>query len=324
MMRGPATARIVALTIATGGISHAAGSPPHFFYLDKYGDNAWFVDEVAGAKAEAEKLGDQFTSQDLQADANRAITAVDTAIGAGAAGIAIVVPDQQIGPAVLKRAQDAAIPMIAVDDEIKDASGKPAPFVGFSAVEIGKQVGVAIADFHHKLGWEKPDSKTKLLVVEYQTLSVCMDRTDNSIAVLKQALGLSDDQILRAPYKGTLDTALAGVSQAITAYPQVSRWLIASCNDDGVLGAVRALEQAGFKADAMIGVGINGQLACEEFKKADATGFRGSIFVDSKVHGATAIRLLYANVVDKQPIPARTIIKGQLITRDDNAKACHS
>jgi len=106
----------------------AAAAEPHFFYLNKYGDNAWFVDEVAGAKAEAEKLGDKFTSEDLQADANRAITAVDTAIGAGAAGIVIVVPDQKIGPAVLKRAHDANIPMIAVDDGIKDAEGKDAPF----------------------------------------------------------------------------------------------------------------------------------------------------------------------------------------------------
>jgi len=149
-----------------------------------------------------------------------------------------------------------------------------------------------------------------------------MDRTDNTIAVLKDKLALSDSQILRVPYTGTLDSALASVSQAATAYPQVTKWLIASCNDDGVLGAIRAFEQAGLKADDMIGVGINGQLACDEFKKAQPTGLRGSIFVDSKVHGATAIRLLNANVVDHRPIPDRTIIEGQLITRADNAKAC--
>ncbi len=318
--------RLIALTgaalLLSAGASFAADAP-HFFYLNKLGDNAWFVDEVAGAKAEAEKLGAKFTSQDLQSDSNRAITAVDTAIAAGAAGIVIVVPDQQIGPAVLKKAEEAGIPMIAVDDGIKDAAGKSAPFVGFSGTEIGKQVGMAIVDMYGKLGWAKPGAETKLISVEVQTLSVCMDRTDNTIAVLKEKLGLTDDQIMHVPYDpGTQDKALAGVSQAITAYPAVTKWLIASCNDDGVLGAVRALEQAGFKADDMIGVGINGQLACEEFKKAEQTGFRGSIFVDSKVHGSTAIRLLNAKVTKGEAIPERTIIEGRLITKDSNGGAC--
>ena len=47
----------------------------------------------------------------------------------------IVVPDQQIGPAILAKAKEAKIPVIAVDDSIKDADGKEAPFVGFSAIE---------------------------------------------------------------------------------------------------------------------------------------------------------------------------------------------
>lgn len=299
----------------------AAG--PNIYYLNKLGDSVWFVDEVAGAKAEAAKVGASFTSQDLQSDANRAITAVDTAIGAGASGIVIVVPDQQIGPAVLKKAQDAGIPMIAVDDGIVDAQGQAAPFVGFSGTEIGKQVGEAVVDFDKQLQWGAPGPDTRLLAVEVQTLSVCMDRTNNSIAVLKDKIGLKDDQILHVPYDpGTQDKALSGVSQAITAYPQVKKWMIVSCNDDGVLGAVRALEQAGYKADDMIGVGINGQLACDEFKKADGTGFRGSIFVDSKIHGATAVRLLTASITKHEAIPARTIIQGHLITKANNAFAC--
>lgn len=303
----------------------AIAADPNIYYLNKLGDSVWFVDEVAGAKAEAAKLGAGFTSQDLQSDANRAITAVDTAIGAGASGIVIVVPDQQIGPAVLSKAREASIPMIAVDDGIADAKGQAAPFVGFSGTEIGKQVGQAVADFHKVLSWPPLSADTRLLSVEVQTLSVCMDRTNSSIAVLKDRLRLTDDQILHVPYDpGTQDKALNGVSQAITAFPQIKRWIIVSCNDDGVLGAVRALEQAGYQADDMIGVGINGQLACDEFRKGIATGFRGSIFVDSKVHGSTAVRLLIANITRHEPIPPRTIIEGHLITKAKNAFACGS
>ena len=49
---------------------------------------------------------------------------------------------------MLKKAKDAGIPMIAVDDGIVDEAGKAAPFVGFSSVDAGKQVGNAIADMH--------------------------------------------------------------------------------------------------------------------------------------------------------------------------------
>ena len=62
-------------------------------YLNKMGDNPWFVDEVAGAKAMADELGVEFFNQDLQFDSNLAMTAMDTYIANGVTGIIIVVPD---------------------------------------------------------------------------------------------------------------------------------------------------------------------------------------------------------------------------------------
>ena len=126
---------------------------------------------------------------------------------------------------------------------------------------------------------------------------------------------MTDKQVIHLAVPDTQDNAMTTASQALVAYPNVKKWMIVACNDNGVLGVVRALEQAGYPADDMIGVGINGQIACEEFKKPQATGFKGSIFVDSRVHGATAIRELYANVTKGEPIPARTIIEGHLITQ---------
>src|SRR6267143_1327272 len=49
----------------------------------------------------AATLGVKLTVQDLQFDANLALTAVDTVIGTGTKGIIIVVPDQKIGPSVI-------------------------------------------------------------------------------------------------------------------------------------------------------------------------------------------------------------------------------
>jgi L-arabinose transport system substrate-binding protein len=308
-----------ALLTATAAV---AADAPHFFYVVKDGNDMWFLNEVAGAKAEAEKLGAGFTSQNVELNANLAITGVDNAIAGGADGIVIVVPEQQIGPAVLKKAADAGIPMIAVDDGIVGEDGKPAPFVGFSSVDAGKQVGNAIADIHGELGWAKPGPETAIITAEAQTVSVCMDRTDNAIAVLKDRLGMTDEQVIHLAVPGSQDNAMTTAAQAVVAYPAVQKWLIAGCNDNGVLGVVRALEQAGYTADDMIGVGVNGQIACEEFKKPEATGFKASIYVDSAIHGATAIRELHDHITKGEPIPERTIIAGTLITKTDNATSC--
>ena len=102
-MRRFLSGALVAAAIACPALAFAADTP-HFFYINKDGNDSWFVEEVAGAKAEAEKLGVQFTSQNVDFDSNRTTVAVDTAIAANAKGIVIVVPEQKIGPAVLKKA----------------------------------------------------------------------------------------------------------------------------------------------------------------------------------------------------------------------------
>src|SRR5690606_23819563 len=133
---------------------------------------------------------------------------------------------------------------------------------------------------------------------------VCMDRNIAANAVLQSDLGITDDKIIHIPYDpGSLDKALSATSQTIVGVPQAQRFLIDACNDDGVLGAVRALEQAGVSTDDIIGVGINGQMACEEFKKAEETGLRASIYVDSRVHGATAVRLMHDPLANGTEIP---------------------
>src|SRR5512137_1959877 len=176
-------------------------------YLNKMGDNPWFVDEVAGAKAVADKLGVEFFNQDLQFDSNLAMTAMDTYIGKGVSGIIIVVPDTKIGPAVIEKAQKAGIPLIAVDDTILDSAGKTAPFVGFDAASAGLKVGELIADFYKKEGWDKLQGATiKAVSVEDQDLEVCNLRTDGATKKLIELGILKEADIIHLPYDNTANS----------------------------------------------------------------------------------------------------------------------
>jgi len=69
-------------------------------------------------------------------DSNAAISAINVMIGQKVDGIAIVVPDQQIGPQVIDMAAQAKIPLVSADDPIKSGTGEAAAFVGFDGFDL--------------------------------------------------------------------------------------------------------------------------------------------------------------------------------------------
>lgn len=292
-------------------------------YLTKHLDNPWFVNETGGAQALADQYGDvELTIQDLQFDANLALSAMDTVIGAGVDGIIIVVPEQQIGPAVMQKAADAGIPLMTVDDEIKDANGVFAPHVGFNTADMGKAVANKAYEFWTSGGWNTDEirANTRIISIEDQTLSVCMQRTDSANATWMELVpDWPEANIIHLPYANTLVSAIDAVAPVITANPDVTHWILWSCNDDGVMGAVRALEQGGVPASNVIGVGLNGHLACDEWKKPEASGFRATIYNRSASHGEFAVMAMYNHIKYGVPLPVRIVAPGIPVTPDNKS-----
>ncbi len=93
---------------ATAQVGPAHADPIKLGYINKMGEHPWFVAEVAGAKAEAAKLGVPISTQDVQFNADLALTTFDTMVGDGVKGIAIVVPDRALGPVVAEKAAQPA------------------------------------------------------------------------------------------------------------------------------------------------------------------------------------------------------------------------
>ena len=57
---------------------------------------------------------------------------------------------------------------------------------------------------------------------------------------------MTDDQIIHIPSPD--DNTLLSGSQALVAYPNIKHWMVIGCNDNFVLGVVRALDAAVAKA----------------------------------------------------------------------------
>ncbi len=89
-------------------------------------------------------------------------------------------------------------------------------------------------------------------------------------------------------------------------------------NDEAVLGAVRATEGRGIKADNMIGVGVGGSdSALNEFRKPAQTGFFGTVIISPKRHGEETSELVYEWIKTGKEPPLLTLTSGSLATRGD-------
>ena len=188
-------------------------------YINKMGEHPWFVAEVAGAKAEAGKLGVNLMTQDVQFDANLALTTFDTMVGDGVKAIAIVVPDKALGPVVAEKAEKAGIRLIAVDDDIYTSDKKMVPYVGMNAEAIGHQVGAELAKIYKAEGWDK-FKDVRIGSIEDQKADTCMRRNRGAEAAFLEAVpGFDKANIVRIPYDNHMESAVTAVTTTLTAHP---------------------------------------------------------------------------------------------------------
>jgi len=306
---------ITSLSLMIANIS--AQEAPLLVAINKSADQQYFIDQQAAFSAQAESLGATTRTFNAQLDPNLGISLIEDAISAGAAGIAITVPDQTIGPAIAQLAADAGVVLIATDDNILDAEGNPVPFVGFNGTAMGTNVGQAAAELLTSAGWLTDSSLTVgVLSAEVQTLSVCNDRTDAEKAQIIAA-GITEDQIFPVPYTGEALAAQDAAGPIITANPDITHWVVFGCNDEGVLGTLNALATAGVSTDNIIGVGLGAYEACRPWSAGQPSGFKAALFISGTDVGNTAAQVLYDAVVNGIQPPAETFAPTSIVTPEN-------
>ena len=282
-------------------------------YIQKQGTQQYFVDEANGAKAEAQQLGNVTVKVvDVESDSNAAINAINTAIAQKVSAIALVAPDQKIGPQAIQLAQQAGIPLIASDDPLQAGDGSAAPFVGFDSTQMGQSVGQEAGQLYQQSGWTS--ANTRIINVEKQDLSDCVDRGKGALAAFQQVVGSDIPKVIDEGTDATTPDALNRTGAIITANPGVKNWVVWGCNDESETGAVTALANAGFGANNVIGVGLGAYLDCKDWQAGKSTGNKAALYIGGKDVGATAVKALVAKVRNGTALPAKSIAPTSMVT----------
>lgn len=311
-----ATAAIAALSLAacTSGQETAdapveggnATGPIQIAYIQKQGDQQYFVDQANGAKEAAQALGDvEVNVVDVGNDSNQAISEVDAAVAQGAKGIIIVVPDQQIGPQVINAAKAAGVPLMASDDVIEGSDGAAAPFVGFNGTAMGTEVGTEAARLYTEAGWT-PEN-TKILSAYKLDLTVCQERVEGAATAFAEAVGADVPEVIDVGTDNSVTDAQNKAGAVITGNPDVENWVVWGCNDENETGVVTALQNSGVEPANIIGVGLGAYLACKDWAAGQDTGNKAALFISGAEVGKSAVETMVAFLRDGTALPPETI-----------------
>ena len=268
----------------------------------KAGDQTWFIDEGNAAKAAVEAKGDTFTYVDAKMSPEEYLKAIDNAIANNAKGIVTCIPDQTMSQAAVDKATEAGIPIVAADDALQDTAGnKIAPWVGINAyvILVGKD-------------------DVALLILTMDTVSSCVPRAEGEYdQFVADCPDFDTAKIYKADYDGTTDKGNTAATSIITAHPEVKTWLVTGANEEGTIGACRALESAGLDKDACV-VGLGGYMAKDEWnnKGADGTCMKAAAYFSSLSVGEGSVNVLY-QIIDGQTPDMETAVDAVIVTPEN-------
>lgn len=300
--------------------TQSSGDKIKIGFLVKSATEPWFQTEWKFADEAAAKYGFELIKQEVK-DGDKVSSALDDLGVKGAQGVIICTPDQKLGPMIEAKAKEENLKLLTVDDQLMGPDNQPLKTVhhlGIKASDIGKMVGQALVDEMKARNWNM--AEVGAIAVNTDTLETARQRIDGSIEVLTKA-GFPAGNIYKSPWKtfdipGGLDAA----NITLTQHPNIKHWIAFSSNDDGVLGAVRATEQRGLKAEDVIGIGINGTSGVDDLKKNPPTGFFASVLLSARKHGYGTAEAMYQWIKDGKEPAMETWTDGILINRSNFAE----
>ena len=281
----------------------------------KAGDQTWFIDEGAAAEKAAKAAGYDFIFVDAKMNPEEYLKAIDNAVANKAAGVVTCVPDQTMSQAAVDKLAEANIPVVAADDALEVGGEKIAPWVGINAYKIGQANGTWLAAYAKDNDLVGKDD-VAMLIMTMDTVSSCVPRAEGEYdQFVADCPDFDTGKIYKADYDGTTDKGNVAAAAVITAHPEIKTWLVTGANEEGCIGAARALESAGLDADACV-VGLGAYMAKDEFKKEGGSCMKASAYFSADSVGAGSVEVLLDIINGKEPV-METAVDAVVVTPEN-------
>ena len=147
------------------------------------------------------------------------------------------------------------------------------------------------------------------------TVSSCVPRAEGELDKWGELCpDFPEDRIFKADYDGTTEKGNTAAAAVFTANPQITTWLVTGANEEGTIGACRALESAGLDGNACV-VGLGGYMAKDEWnnKGADGTCMKAAAYFSSLQVGEGSVIVLEQILAGEEPV-METAVPATVVT----------
>ena len=159
------------------------------------------------------------------------------------------------------------------------------------------------------------DRNISLLAESHLSLINQMDRS--TVWMNKMLVDEFKLNIFYADYDGTTDKGNTAAAAVFTANPQITTWMVMGANEEGTIGACRALETAGLDANACV-VGLGAYMAKDEWndKGADGTCMKAAAYFSSQSVGEGSVDVLM-KLINGEDVDMETAVDAEIVTPDN-------
>lgn len=314
---------------ACGGWASGAGESRdtdlQFAMLIKKGDESWYRKEAEGFKDRCAELGVSAMILDNRMDPNITLMNMDLVIEKKVDAVAIIIPEQKMGPVIVNRAFESDTAIISLDHKLLDHQGRQlAPHLGIDDKAAGYTAGVWIVDRIQALNWYSDGGRivgiAGLTNKNIQEYSLRVNAAQRALFEWLPNLDEENYYPVECPGSDAVGGLLA-MQELLNHHPEISNWIVLAATDDRGIGAVRALEQVGLGEHSIV-CGVQAERAFSEFSKDTATAFAGAVYYDPYLLGRRAADSLYKYAAEGSVIPAETSVPFKIISRENFQELC--
>ncbi|MGN0354976.1 MAG: substrate-binding domain-containing protein [Muricoprocola sp.] len=288
-----------------------------FAYICKDLDHYWFQQVSLGIEQKCMEKGIEYQAFDSDYDNNLCLEQVKQIAEENYDGLLICVTDQYLGGKIGDICKKAEIPIITIDDSMKDSEGKTFPFVGMALREVGSIGGVALAAMAKEKDF--PAERTHIVEVDVPGLTTFRERLTGYEEALYMNYSLDETAVLELESNtGMYQENYEACREYFSENPPDTEdyWIICGANDDCALAPMKVLENMGVEREHIIACGLGGyELSIQEFENNNENYI--TVMTQPDVEGAKATEMLYEYITEEKPVSTSYVLGGMVATCDN-------